>query len=299
MPLKRRYGCQVVVASEKATERRIMAEKLMFVVDENETTRDGVRALAGTPALVECSAKVVNEMLEIINDEADNYGELFEASKSDHVAMETLINSVYDLNTVDVDFLKKLDEETLNGMLKSQQSKRSRAKSKTMTMTNYKAMMNAAVSELLLRIVLDKPRGAGGFASGKSLLDYTPEEIQALGEDQEALRRAIRNVQSQKCIMKHRDDFEETSEAFQSLLKIEAVLKDLRVVTPRQRTDKTKKMIQEALAAHDVEHLKAADSKELLKMIAQIVADEEPTSVDTDEPVAEEADNKEVTEDVE
>lgn len=275
-----------------------MAEKLLFA-ESNGTETEGTRALAGTPALVECSAKVVNEILTIINDDADKYSELFEASKSDHVAMETLINTVYDLSTVDVDFLKTLDEATLLGMLKSQQSKRSRAKGKTMTMTNYKNMMNAAISELLLRTVLDKPRGAGGFTGGKSILDYTPEEIQALGEDQEALRRAIRNVQSQKCIMKHRDDFDETSEAFQSLLKIEAVLKDLRVVTPRQRTDKTKKMIQETLAAYDVESLKAADSKELLKMIAQMVFDEENASVDTTEEVAEEIVNEEVTEDVE
>jgi len=129
--------------------------------------------------------------------------------------------------------------------------------------------------------------------------EYTPEEIQALGEDQEALRRTIRNVQSQKCIMKHKEGFDEASEAYQALLKIEAVLKDLRIVTPRQRTDKTKKMIQDALAEHDVENLKAADSKELLKMIAQMVADEEGTSVDTDEEDVEATNNEEVTEDAE
>ena len=274
-----------------------MSKQLTFVSEPNETKRTRLNALAGTPTLVAKSATVVTDIMQTIETDVEKFADLFESSKTDHIAMETLINEAYDLSTVDVDFLKQLSEEELNGMLKSQQSKRSRAKSKPMTVDNYKSMMNAAISELLIRTVLDKPRvsGGGGF-SGKSILDYTPEEIQALGEDQEALRRAIRNVQSQKCIMKHKEGFDEASEAYQAILKVEAVLKDLRVVMPRQRTDKTKKMIQDALAEHDVENLKAADSKELLKMIAQIVADEEK---DTDEEVVEEAATEEVTEDVE
>ena len=277
-----------------------MSKQLTFVSEPNETKRTRLNALAGTPTLVAKAATVVTEIMQTIESDVEKFADLFESSKADHIAMETLINEAYDLSTVDVDFLKQLDEDELTSMLKSQQSKRSRAKSKPMTVDNYKSMMNAAISELLIRTVLDKPRAAGGAGfNGKSILDYTPEEIQALSDDQEALRRAIRNVQSQKCIMKHKDGFDEASEAYQAILKVEAVLKDLRVVVPRQRTDKTKKMIQDALAEHDVENLKAADSKELLKMIAQMVADEEGASVDTDEEDAEVTDNEEVTEDVE
>lgn len=266
-----------------------MSNKLQFdTYAPNERPR--LNALAGTPALTQCAAAVVTEIMQTIENNADKYAELFESSKTDHIAMETLIDETYDLSTIDIEFLKAIGEDELTNMLKSQQSKRSRAKGKPMTVDNYKNMMNAAVSELLIRKVLDKPRAAGGFgASGKSILDYTPEEIQALGEDQEALRRVIRNVQSQKCIMKHKEGFDESSEAYQAILKMEAVLKDLRVVMPRQRTDKTKQMIKQALAEHDVENLKAADSKELLKMIAEIVADETAT----------ETTNEEVTEDAE
>jgi len=277
-----------------------MSKSLTFVPETNETKRTRLNALAGTPTMVARASEVVAEIMQTIESDVEKFADLFEASKTDHIAMETLVNEAYDLNTVDADFLKQLGEDELTSMLKSQQSKRSRAKSKPMTVDNYRAMMNAAVCELLIRSVLDKPRASGGgFGSGKSVLDYTPEEIQALGEDQEALRRTIRNVQSQKCIMKHKEGFDEASEAYQALLKIEAVLKDLRIVTPRQRTDKTKKMIQDALAEHDVENLKAADSKELLKMIAQMVADEEGTSVDTDEEDVEATNNEEVTEDAE
>lgn len=268
-----------------------MSKQLTFVSEPNETKRTRLNALAGTPTLVAKSATVVTEIMQTIENDVEKFADLFEASKTDHVAMETLVNEAYDLSTVEVDFLRDLSEEELTSMLKSQQSKRSRAKSKPMTVDNYKSMMNAAVCELLIRTVLDKPRAAGGFgAGGKSILEYTPEEIAALGEDQEALRRVIRNVQSQKCIMKHKEGFDEAGEAYQALLKVEAVLKDLRVVVPRQRTDKTKKMIQAALAEHDVENLKAADSKELLKMIAQMVGTEE---------AAEEAADEEVTEDAE
>ena len=275
-----------------------MSKGLQFVThDENGLVRTRMNALAGTPLLVACSAQVVAEVMQTIENDAEKYSELFEASKTDHVAMETLITEVYDLSTVDASFLKQVGEDELLGMLKSQQSKRSRAKSKTMTVDNYKSMMNAAVSELLLREALDKPRSSGGFGSGRSILDYTPEEIQALGEDQEALRKAIRNVQSQKCVLKHKEDFDESNETYQSLLKLEAVLKDLRIVMPRQRTDKTRQKIKDALAAHDVENLKAADSKELLKMIAAMVADEEGP-VDTEE-VEEATNNEEVAEDAE
>ena len=277
-----------------------MSKSLAFVPEVKEGKRSRLNALASTPTMVAKATEVVAEIMHTIENDVEKFGELFESSKTDHIAMETLINETYDLNTVDIDFLKSLDEKELTSMLKSQQSKRSRAKSKPMTVDNYRSMMNAAVCELLIREALDKPRAAGGFgSSGRSILEYTPEEIQALGEDQEALRRVIRNVQSQKCIMKHKEGFDEASEAYQSILKVEAVLKDLRVVVPRQRTDKTKKMIQDALAAHDVENLKAADSKELLKMIAQIVAEEEGTSVDIDEEDVEAMDNEEVTEDVE
>jgi len=271
---------------------------LNFVESENKKSA-GVKMLGGTAQLTQLARTIVNDIMDVIESDFDNKAALFEASKVDHGAMDTLISESYDLTTVDVSFLKELDEDTLNGMLKSQQSKRSRAKSKEMTMDNYAAMMNGAVSEHLLRLVMNKPRGTAGFGyGGKPILEYTPEEIQALADDQDALRRAIRNVQSQKCIMKHKDDFVETDEKYQALLKVEAVLKDLRVAMPASRGSKIKAELQELIGDRDIDSLKAADSKDLLKQIqamldaqdaAKVEAEEEPVDVEADSEVTEDA----------
>ena len=264
---------------------------LGFVETENENQKRKVKILSCTAKLTETAAEVASNVLDTVESDFENKKALFEMSKTDHSAMDTLIDTTCDLTKVDIGFLKELDEQTLNSSLKSQQSKRSRAKGKTMTMDNYKSMLTAAIAEGLVRLVLNKPRvGYGGF-TGRSILDYTPEEIQELAQDQEALRRAIRNVQSHKCIYKAREDFNEADERYQSILKVEAVLKDLRVTAPRVHTDKTKNKLKEMLEGYDIESLKAADSKDLLKQISQLV---EADAIITDE-LAE----SEVTEDAE
>lgn len=270
---------------------------LNFVESENTKKTAGIKMLGGTAQLTQLATSIVGEITERIKENYDDLAPQFEASKEDHGAMDALIGDVYKLEDVDISFLKELDEDTLNGMLKSQQSKRSRAKSKEMTMDNYMAMMNGAVSENLIRIALNKPRASYGFgSSGKSVLDYTPEEIQALADDQDALRRVIRNVQSQKCIMKHKDDFVETDEKYMALLKIEAVLKDLRVAIPGGRTTKIKSQLKELIGDKDIDSLKAADSKELLKQIQAIIdaqeaakTEEVPVDVEADSEVSEDA----------
>src|SRR5690606_12371926 len=99
-----------------------------------------------------------NAILQHINEHADELAELVAESQKSHDAMDKLINECYKLKTVNIDFLKKLDEKTLEGMLKSQQSKRSRAKSKIMTLDNYRNMMMGAVAENLIRYALGKEK---------------------------------------------------------------------------------------------------------------------------------------------
>lgn len=273
---------------------------LNFVENENQKSTK-TTMLGGTAQLTQLSTTIVNHIIDVVQDNYEDKAALFEASKVDHGSMDTLIAETYDLNEANVDFLRELDEDTLNNMLKSQQSKRSRAKSKEMTMDNYKAMMNGAVSENLLRLVLNKPRAAYSFGTtGKPILEYTPEEIQALGDDQEALRRAIRNVQSQKCIMKHKDDFVDTDEKYQALLKVEAVLKDLRVAMPVNRGPKIKSQLKELLGDQDIDSLKAADSKDLLKQIQAVLNNENAAKAAESEEQPVDADiESEVSEDVE
>lgn len=272
---------------------------LPFDISALKTSASSLQQTA-TQQLTTIAIKLADSALDKLNAQYEEYGELFNESKDNHAAMDQLIDELNLLDGVEADFLKELDSKAINGILKSQQSKRSRAKNKPeMTLENYHTMLVGAICENIVRNVCDLPKThtAVGGRSGKSIFDYTPEEIQALGDDQDALRRMIRNVQSQKSIAKSKDDFDETSEKWIALLKIEAVLKDLRVALPTSRGDKTKAKLKELLADCDIEHLKAADSKELLKLIAGLVEDEKATDDETTDEDFELVDDVEEAED--
>lgn len=198
----------------------------LFTANTKETK--GKRALSGTAEMTANAEVVVNNILEELSNCYDDYAETFEQSKTDANAMDTLINQFTDdFSDVDVSFLEKYDDEELKAMLKSQQSKRSRSKSKEMTIDNYTAMMNAAVCELMIRTATGraKTRTAG---RGSSI--YTEEYLNSLADDQHELRRELRNVQSKMCIFrkKHPEDHSEFDE-YQELMRVENTLKEMRV----------------------------------------------------------------------
>ena len=198
----------------------------LFTASTKETK--GKRALSGTAEMTANAEVVVNNIFEELSNCYDDYAETFEQSKTDANAMDALINQFTDdFSDVDVSFLEKYDDEELKAMLKSQQSKRSRSKSKEMTIDNYNAMMNAAVCELMIRKYTGnaKTRTAG---RGSSI--YTDEYLNSLADDQHELRRELRNVQSKMCIFrkKHPEDHSEFDE-YQELMRVENTLKEMRV----------------------------------------------------------------------
>lgn len=251
----------------------------LFATENNETTISN-RGLTGTAQLTSVASNIAAEIIRIMNDNIEEYADSIKSSQTDNNAMDTLIDKVYALDTVDVVFLKELDEQTIDGMLKSQQSKRSRCKSKTMTMDNYRALMTGAIAENLIRLATGKEKHAGARRMAGSL-EYTIEQLQELSEDQEKLRKEIRNVQSKKSIMKSKADFDENDERYQQLLKVEQQLKDMRVGTSTEyvEVDTTKNSLTELLADKDLHSMKAADAKELLEQIAALTQQ----SVETEE----------------
>lgn len=245
----------------------------MFNTENKETTTNA-RNLAGTAQLTSAANALVAECISKLNDNFDEYREAFEASKSNHGAMDELIAQLIDLDTVDVEFIKELDDATVDGMLKSQQSKRSRAKSKTMTLDNYKSMMAGAVAENLIRKATGKVKSAGGARRMSGSVEFTAEQLEELKEDQDRLKKEIRNVQSKKSIMKSKADFSEEDPRWQALLVAEEQLKSIRVSTSRTqvvKVDETKDALTEKLAGIDIEHLKAGDSKALLAQIKELL----------------------------
>ena len=242
----------------------------LFVSQEDTNVVHSTRSLAGTAELTSIATSITNEIMEKVNSDFETFRDNVELSKYDHSAMDNLIKTTYDLSTVDVEFIKGLDEETVEGMLKSQQSKRSRAKGKTMTYENYLNMMNAAIAENLIRLATGKDKHSSVGRMG-NIFELTAEQIQELANDQELLRKEIRNIQSRKSIMKSKADFSVEDERWQNLLKIESTLKDLRVNAPR--VDATKNKLAELIKDVNIDELHAKDSKEILEAIKGLIAE--------------------------
>ncbi len=266
----------------------------MFATNANETVTTNNRSLAGTAQLTSIANSIVAEVLKKVDADAETYRERIVDSQTDNNVMDELIRELYDLKSVNVDFLKELDEKTLNAMLKSQQSKRSRTKGKTMTMDNYRNLMAGSVAELLLRQVMGKPKSSLGYRRASGSIEYTAEELENFKNDQDALKREIRNIQSKKSIMKNKADFNEEDERWIQLLAAEDQLKSMRVGGTRVKTvvvDKTGDILKAELGNTDINSLKAADAKALLKkLLAQVssgeaTAEEAPTE---EEPTTEE-----------
>lgn len=246
----------------------------MFNTVENNETTTNARSLAGTAQLTSVANTLVADCMAKLSEQLDDYRELFMESQKDHNAMDKLLALLIDFDSIDVEFISSLDEQTVDGMLKSQQSKRSRAKNKLMTMDNYKNMMAGAIAENLIRKATGKVKMATGIRRASGSLDFTEEELEQLKEDQERLKKEIRNIQSKKSIMKSKEDFTEEDEHWKRLLEVEEQLKSLRVSTRATRVvkvDETKEKLATAFADVDLEHIKAADSKALLAQIKEML----------------------------
>jgi hypothetical protein len=251
-----------------------MLKDLFANSNTNQNVSNRGNQLGSTANLTRISTDIAREILKRAEADAEKYQAKIVESQKSHDVMDQLINEIYDLTTVDIEFLKAESEEVIDRMIKSQQSKRSRAKSKEMTFENYLAMLTGAVAENLLRIAANKPKTAGGGGARRSSARYSEEELEAFKHDPEALKRAIRNVQSKKSIYKSKADFDETSEKWQELLEVEAQLKAIRdgQTAEAEKAIETTNQLEEMLATVDLNDLKAADAKNMLENIKQMLA---------------------------
>lgn len=239
----------------------------------NTETTTNARTLSGTVALTQVASAGASSAIRRMEADIENYRDRIALSATDSAELDKLIDELKPLVDIESDDpLRFLDEDTVESMLKSQQSKRSRAKGKAMTLDNYKTLMTAAIAEDILRELYNKPKQAGG-TKRRGSVEFTAEQLDALSADQVQLRKEIRNIQSKKSIMKSKADFDESSEAWQQLLKVESMLKDLRVGgrgSTVVEVDTTKDALADVLDGVDIEHLKAADAKELLARISEL-----------------------------
>mgnify|MGYP000858283506 CR=1 FL=1 len=251
-----------------------MLKELFANNNTNQEVTNRGNQLDNTANLTRISTDIAREILKIAEADVEKYQQVIVDSMQSHDAMDQLIKDTYDLTTVDIEFLKAESEEVLDRMIKSQQSKRSRAKSKEMTFENYLTMLTGAVAENLLRIAANKPKSAGGGGARRGTVTYSEEELEAFKNDPEALKRAIRNVQSKKSIYKSKADWDPESERWQELLKAEEQLKAIRdgqTIEAEKAIEKTNQL-EDMLATVDLKDLKAADAKNMLESIKQMLA---------------------------
>ena len=234
------------------------------------TVNHNARNLPGTAELTNIASAAAHRIIKAMEVDIEHYRPVIQESSTDSKKMEALIDDFRPLHNIgDEDMLANLNDELVESMLKSQQSKRSRTKSKLMTLDNYISLLTATIAEDILRELYNKPKSAGGFQRAAGSVDYTGAQLEMFAEDQEALRREIRNIQSKKSIMRSKADFTESDERWLALLKAEQQLKDLRVGGRSKvvEVDTTKNALAELLGNADIEHLKAADARELLEKI--------------------------------
>lgn len=250
----------------------------LFQNQEVTTRQAGANQLGVTNQLTNLSSSIANEVFTKLMNDAEANQEQIKLSQEANEVMDELISANIDLEeSVDIDFLKDHNPELLERVLKSQQSKRSRAKSQLMTQENYLKLMTAAVAENLVRIAIGKPKGSGGRANGADPT-YSEEELEKLSLDPAGIAKAIRNVQSKKSIAKSKADFDPESDRWQALLEAEEQLKNLRAAVNGSISEETKQAVEakekadELLADVDPASLKADEAKALLLKLQEALA---------------------------
>lgn len=241
----------------------------LFNTESNASTNPHI--LNGTAELTHIANSEATRIIREMEANIDVYRERIAQSSKDMRIMDEIIREFKPWDAIEEgSMLRSLSEETVESMLRSQQSKRSRTKGKAMTLDNYRTLLSAAIAEETLREIYNKPKSAHVGVRSSGPVDFTPAQLERLAEDQEALRKEIRNIQSKKSIMKRKPDFDESDERWLALLKAETMLKDLRVREVVE-VDHTKNQLTELLGDIDIESLKAHDSKELLARISDML----------------------------
>ena len=146
------------------TEQQLNNEVLSKLFTDETTVRQvvgGSNQLGATAQLTALATDIAKEVAtKVLANPEENEPQIL-ASQRSHDAMDELINDFYNLEEVDIEFLRNEDEDTIDKMIRSQQSKRSRAKAKATTHKSWMAMMTGAVAENLLRLASGKAKQSG------------------------------------------------------------------------------------------------------------------------------------------
>lgn len=288
--------------------------KLFANSNESQKVTTGGNQLAMTAALTSHSMKLAKQLMDVVDNNKEEWAHHVIASMQSHDRMNELVEEILHLGGVeevavetedgekeivtegipaeDISYLNGVSESELEKMIRSQQSKRSRAKSKAdkeglLSVENYTMMLTGAIAENLLRLHANKPKSSGGGVP-RSETGFTDEELNEFRADQEKLKKAIRNVQSKKSIYLSKDGNTKDDPYFLRLQADEQTLKDIRdngnSVVTAQIVEANKKA--EELLSTLPEDIKAEDA---LKILAELKGVLLTSNVPTADPVKEDA----------
>lgn len=201
-------------------------------VENNEEVLTGAKQLDITQRLTDTATIGAEAILKHINSlEGDDGNKLVLATITEPVVLDRLITTEHVADKQD--WLVTTDSEVVGKALKSQQSKRSRARSAIkdgdVSIQDYKKYLVGAIAEHLIRNSCEVPKGIRSErTSSIATLELTEEEAVSFKADQFKLAKVIRNVQSKKTAMKKVAGFTEEDAQWVKILAYEESLKVLR-----------------------------------------------------------------------
>ena len=209
----------------------------LFATVEEVPAEEGRRGIPGATILKSAATVLATQIMGKIPQAAaqgdEEFLQLIKDSQSSVQAMDTLVKQECGEALVHEE-VKQFGEEEVAKLLKSNQSNRSRRKNMPMTQPNYMEYLTAACAEWILRESCGITKSATPFGSGRTALVINDETIAELAQDQEALGRAIRNMQSKKSTYKaknqDREGWEKDPEYVEILDQLQK-LKDVRRLT--------------------------------------------------------------------
>lgn len=213
----------------------------LFAAIEETQIEEGRRGIPGATILKSAATVLATQIMGKIptaaaeNDE--EFLQLIKESQTSVQALDTLVKQECGEALVNED-VKQFGAEEVQKLLKSNQSNRSRRKNMPMTQPNYMEYLTAACAEWILRESCGIVKNATPFGSGRTAVVINDETIAELAQDQEALGRAIRNLQSKKSTYKakHQDrENWEQDEEYVALLEQLEKLKAVRTTQPAGR----------------------------------------------------------------
>lgn len=207
----------------------------LFATVEAEATGTK-RSITGAAMLKTYAMGLASEIMTKIPTADADFIEQIRVSQTDTTALDNLVQQECGakLNNIDV---SAFGEEEAAKLLKSNQSNRSRRKAMPMTQSNYVEMLTAAIAEWVIRESCGITKHAGSFGTGRQAMVINEATVEQLANDQEALGRAIRNIQSKKSTYKgkHLDTDYANDAEWLELCEQEAMLKAVRKTQPAGR----------------------------------------------------------------